>query len=525
MKTKDAIKISFLLSLPILFFVFHHYFIHSASLSPTGITNNENTLYLSYAHQYLDNKENFVTYSNPFDGNPNSPSIYFQPVNLLFAFLVKLGIDPGLYFTLFGILMAFACIYTGVKLLHHLLPKTKNINLIALLFTWGGGITAITGLLVSFLFASYSTPQWTDGIYIADPANGWWGLNWGRSLFLPLEAYYHFLFLISILFILKEKWVATLCTSLFLSISHPFTGIELLVILNGWLFIEKLIFRNRKIPFWFWIGIFIITLFHIWYYLIYLNKFPEHKLLFSQYTLEWTYSLFIAIPAYCIVAFFAIANLKLNNSIAKAFDSSHQRLFFGWAVIAFLLSKHEWFIKPMQPIHFTRGYIWAGLFLFSLPSILYYINYFQKQKSLKWVFYISIFIFLSDNLFWTSNLLRGKNDVEWEGHITKETKQVLRFLSKTSTPNDLIIGNANLVNYLANVYSKANSWVSHPFNTPEIEKRNAEMGQYFQTGVKPKEWQNRHLLLLLNKKDSLKILPSLETQKKFKNSTYVIFTP
>ena len=89
----------------------------------------------------------------------------------------------------------------------------------------------------------------------------------------------------------------------------------------------------------------------------------------------------------------------------------------------------------------------------------------------------------------------------------------------------MIIGNANLVNYLANVYSKANSWVSHPFNTPEIEKRNAEMGQYFQTGVKPKEWQNRHLLLLLNKKDSLKILPSLETQKKFENSTYVIFTP
>ncbi len=514
-----------MLTLPILIFVFHHYFIHSANLSPTGITNDENTLYLSYAHQYLDNNKNFVTYSNPFDGNPNSPAIYFQPVNLLFSLLVKLGIDPGLYFTFFGILMAFLCIYTGVKLLHLLLPKTKNINLIALLFTWGGGITAISGLLASYVYVSNSTLQWTDGIYIADPANGWWGLNWGRNLFMPLEAYYHFLFLICVLFTLKEKWVATLCTSLFLSISHPFTGIELLVILNGWLLIEKLIYRNSRIPFWFWTGIFIVTLFHIWYYLIYLNGFPEHKLLFNQYTLGWTYSLFIAIPAYSIVSFLAIANLSLNKPILKAFNFTQQRLFFSWAILAFLLSKHEWFIKPIQPIHFTRGYIWAGLFLFSLPAIINFISYFQKNRSLKWIFYISIFIFLSDNLLWTSNLLRGKNNVEWEGHITIETKQVLTFLSKNSTPNDLIIGNAKLVNYLANVYSKANSWVSHPYNTPEIEKRNLKMEHYFQTGEKPSEWQNRNLVLLLNKKDSLKILPSLEKRKIFENNSYVIFIP
>ena len=94
--------------------------------------------------------------------------------------------------------------------------------------------------------------------------------------------------------------------SLFLSVSHPFTGIEYLLIMNGWLFFEKLLFKNKNIPYWFWAGILVVTAFHLWYYLIYLNSFPEHRQLFSQYSAGWTYSLLIVIPAYCLVAFLSL---------------------------------------------------------------------------------------------------------------------------------------------------------------------------------------------------------------------------
>lgn len=523
MSSRKIIGLSLLLALPVIFFVAQQYFVHAKNLQPTGLTNEENVLYMSYAHQYLDQDQFSLTYSNPFDGDPQSPKIYFQPVTIVFAGLVKLGMDPGLCFSLFGLIMAVLCIYVGIKILKLLLPDYKKMSLIPLLFTWGGGLTAIAGLAATTILPGHH-PQWLDGIYRADPANGWWGLNWGRNLFLPLEAYYHFLFLLNIYFILQQKWIASIIAAFFLSISHPFTGIEFLLIINGWLLIEKLFYKKTRIPNWYWVSILAITLFHVWYYLFYLNSFPEHRQIFSQYRIGWTYSLLIAIPAYCIVAALSFLNIYLNRKGKKFLSIDHQRLFLCWAVIAFLLSKHEWFIKPIQPIHFTRGYVWAGLFLFSLPALTWLINYLQAKK-LTWVLYLFIATFLSDNILWTANLLRGKNNIEWEGHISKDTKEVLDFMKANVSSKDLVVGNASLVNYLANVYTSANAWVSHPYNTPNRDQRILQAVNYFETGVKPAEWKDRRILILLNKqKEMPHIIPSLQSIKLFENSSYVIFT-
>ena len=526
MSRRKSILLAILLSLPVILFILHHYLYHSSNLKPTGFTVNENVLYMSYAHQYLDQESNSIFYSNPFDGNPSSAKIYFQPVNFLFAAAMKAGIDPGFAFSIFGLLMVILCIYTGIKIIQHLLPDHKKQTLIATLFTWGGGLTAIAGLAGSVLLAGHNYPEWQDGIHLADPANGWWGLNWGRILFIPLEAYYHFLFLLIIYLVLKQKWLAAVFASFFLSISHPFTGIELLLIMNGWLFFEKIICKNKNIPFLFWVGILGITAFHLWYYMIYLNNFPEHRQLFSQYSAGWTYSLLIAIPAYFLVASLSFFSAYINRPLKRFLTIPHQRLFLCWALISFLLSKHEWFIKPMQPIHFTRGYTWAALFLLSIPGIIWLINYFQINKKRKWILTGIIMLFLSDNLLWTTNILRKKETVEWEGHITKDTQEVLGFLNKTSTPNDLLTGNADLINYMANVYSSANSWVSHPFNTPKIAERSSAMQNFLQTGIALTEWKSRRVLIVLNKKsEPLIIHSSLQTKKIFENSSYVIFTP
>jgi hypothetical protein len=230
---------------------------------------------------------------------------------------MKSGADPGSTFTIFGLLMAFLCILLGIKILQLLLPDYKNQSFIVTLFTWGGGLTALAGLLGSSFLHGYQTGHWIDGIYQGDPANGWWGLNWGRTLFIPLEAYYHFLFLLNIYFILKQKWAAAAITAFFLSISHPFTGIEFLLIMNGWLLLEKIFYRNKNIPYWYWASILAVSIFHIWYYLVYLNSFPEHKQIFSQYSAGWTYSLFVAIPAYCLVAALSFLNAYINRPFKK----------------------------------------------------------------------------------------------------------------------------------------------------------------------------------------------------------------
>ncbi len=507
-------------------FLLHHYFNHSSDLKPTGFTVNENVLYMSYAQQYLDQDHFSLFYSNPFDGDPQSAKIYFQPVNFLFAALMKAGMDPGLCFSLFGLVMAILCIYLGIRIINHLLPDYKYKTLVAVLFTWGGGLTAITGILVSSFVPGQQTQSWLDSIYIADPANGWWGLNWGRILFIPLEAYYHFLFLLCVLLILKNKWVGAALAGLLLSASHPFTGMEYLFILWEWIAIEKSFFRNRNIPWWFVVVSALTLTLDIYYYLSYLPSFPEHNQIFNQYSVAWTYSFRVFIPAYAIVALITYLSVRTKKQLGKLLEFPHQRLFLTWAVVAFLLSKHEWFIKPMQPIHFTRGYTWAGLFLLSLPGLIWLIDSLSVKKVRKWILAGLLLLLLSDNLLWTANTLRDKKTGEWEGHITKETEEVFAYLKKNTSPNDLLTGNATLINYLVNVYAPANSWVSHPYNTPRRAERVIEMQNFLQTGVQPAEWNGRRILIIINKKRGpLSLHPSLQINKLFENGSYLIFTP
>ncbi len=525
MSRRKTLLLSLLLTIPVILFLIHHYTRHTADLQPTGFTADENVLYMSYAHQYLDQENFSFFYSNPFDGDPQSAKIYFQPVNFLFAPLLKLGVDPGFLFSLFGLVMAFGCIYFAVRIIQHLVPDSKYQVLIAILFTWGGGLTAVAGIGGTMITGTSLSP-WIDSIYLADPANGWWGMNWGRTLFIPLEAYYHFLFFLNIYLLLKQKWAAAIFTAAFLSLSHPFTGIEFLLITIGWLLLEKIIFRNKKIPYWFVAAILAITFFHIWYYLIYLPGFPEHRQLFSQYSAGWTYSFRVFIPAYSIVFILSAITFYINWPISKFLSLPHQRLFLCWAIIAFLLSKHEWFIKPMQPIHFTRGYIWAGLFLLGLPGLVWFIDYCNKKATRKILLLCFIIIFLADNILWICNILRQKNNTEWESHITKDTKEVFNFLHEKTKSNDLLMGNAPLINYMANVYSSANSWVSHPYNTPNRTERLDSMNNFLATGIRPVAWGERRLIVVLNKKNEMFAThSSVKTHKLFENETYIIFTP
>ena len=526
MSRKKSILLSILLSLPVILFLLHHYFYHSPDLKPTGFTVNENVLYMSYAHQYQDQDNFSLFYSNPFDGDPASPKIYFQPVNFLFVAATKAGMDPGLCFSLFGLLMAFCCVWLGLSILQHLFPSNKYPVLTAVLFTWGGGLTAITGIVVTFFSSGKISGSWMNTIYIADPANGWWGLNWGRILFIPLEAYYHFLFLLCIYLLLKKKWAGASIAGLFLAASHPFTGMEYLIILWEWIAIEKSFYKNKTIPWWFiFISAIIITL-DIYYYMSYLPSFPEHNLIFNQYSEAWTYSFRVFIPAYIIVALISYLALKAQGNFKRFLAFPHQRLFLTWAIIAFLLSKHEWFIKPMQPIHFTRGYVWAGLFLLSLPGLFWIADNFTQTRLRKWLFAGFVLIFLSDNILWVTNILKDKSTTEWEGYLTKDTRQVFTYLKEHSYPNDLLVGNADLINYMANVYSSANSWVSHPYNTPNISLRTQIMYAYLQTGVLPAAWANRRIIIVLNKNaKGGNIHPSLTTNKILENGSYTIFIP
>ena len=136
-------------------------------------------------------------------------------------------------------------------------------------------------------------------------------------------------------------------------------------------------------------------------------------------------------------------------------------------------------------------------------------------------------LLLNDNILWTINLLRKKEKTEWEGHLSQPTREMLQYLSANSSPADLLIGNATLVNYLANVYSPANAWISHPYNTPDIPNRQLLMDQFLAEGRMPEEWKGRKVLLIIdrNAEKPAAILPALKKNILFENTRYQVFTP
>jgi len=382
----------------------------------------------------------------------------------------------------------------AIAIYDHLYPNSRNRKLFISFFCWGGGLLALAGVPIALL-KHMGDLDFLDRIFFIDPGWGAWGLNFGRGHFNSTEGYYHFLFLAGILCILKKRWNLSLIVALVLSLSHPFTGIEYLGIVTGWAFIEKLIVRNKSIPWSFTIGVSLISLFHIFYYLVYLNQFPEHRSVSEQFTLNWRLRFFSMIPAYCIVGSLAIASLLKSGK--GFFNQASTRLFFCWFIIALFLANHELFLKAVQPLHFTRGYVWTSLFLLGLPA-LHHLFQNKKLKNHKLILIIFSCLLFSDNFLWIVNNVRFTATTPSAGYLTAEQKTILTIIEKNSDNQTLLIGSDDIP-YLCTVYTKAYPWISHPYTTPFVEKKRAAYNSFMQNNVIDPSWKNRKIIFIFRK--------------------------
>jgi hypothetical protein len=488
------------LSLPMVAFFVCHYLNHSGDLTATGFIQYDNVSYMAYARQYLDADHFSLFYSNPLSDSDASPAIYFHPQTLLLALFLKLGLPPGLALCLFVWMFTVISFRLVICLYDLLQPHGRYRFLSILFFSWGGGLLVMSGAVAQF-FLPKGDLDFLDRAFALDPGWGWWGLSFGRSLFFSMEAFYHALFVAAIVGIIKQKWLWALGLALLLSLSHPFTGIEFLCIAAAWVFTEKILFRNKKMPGYFAAGIIFLAAGHAWYYLVYLNGFPEHRIVSEQYALNWRYRFYNFIPAYAIVAFLAGLAIRISPSVKQFLANSQTRLFGCWALVAFALANHEMFMKPMQPLHFTRGYVWTGLFLLGLPALQWCYDFLAKKQWGKKALIIASVVFLSDNALWVFNYCRFTIKDASATHITAPQQALLNWLGKNTTNKTLIIGKEEDMNYLATVYSPAYSWYSHPFTTPSYaQKKQSLLEGYAQKGIVPLAWRNRPVLFVVQKK-------------------------
>jgi hypothetical protein len=347
---------------------------------------------------------------------------------------------------------------------------------------WGGGIL----ILLGYYYMRKNNDDnfyclFNKGILILDPGDGWWGLNLGRALMHPMEAYYHSLFFASIYYILKQQWKTTLILSAILSLSHPFTGIEYLLIIATWFAAEYFWLQKKTIPLYFGIGIATLLICHLYYYLIHLNKYPQHKTIFTDFSLNWGYDMQNFVPAYLLVFLLAAYSFKNFAKAKQFFANTHNRLFIIWAIVAFALANHEFALaRPMQPIHFTRGYIWSALFLLAIPAInnlLQYI-YHSPQKILSTTLAtIFISLMLLDNISWFY-LQTQPYEINYNQlNNTIPEQQLYQYLN--TLPQGLVLSDSKKINFLTSLYTNKTTYLGHDHNTPYFSTKRQTALNYF----------------------------------------------
>jgi len=458
------------LSLPIILFYGVHFFYHDANHKPSGLIQWENALYMHSAKEYKTGNA-VIFYQYPLDDDPQSPKIFFQPQQFILGYLWKyFPLEPGIIISIFGLIFTLFTIRVSIEIISNTLPEKKHLVLTSFLFTWGGGILSLCGIVLHFVYFK-NTGNLSDHIFFLDPGNGWWCLNFGRALVYPLEAYYHFLFMLIILSAMQKKFVRVALLIIVLTLSHPYSSTEILLIIASWAFIEFFYLKSKEIKMKDLALISAALIFHLLYYCVLLQQYPVSAVISQQVALNWSYKAWHFIPAYFIVwvlGFWAVKNVAL---LQKHFSSPINRLFFCFGFFAFLLSIHGFAIKPIQPLHYTRGYVYAGFFLFAIPVIIGILNYVQEKKStlFKVATFTFILIFLSDNISWFY-LNSSKNGT---GVLfTKNQQELIHFFSKKNEKGWIISTEKNeKTTSFLQLYSLYKGWIPHPILTFNIASK------------------------------------------------------
>lgn len=469
--------IAAVLSLPVLSLYAFHFLNAPAGLGPTGFIQYDQPYYMANAREVLD-AGNGLTYGNPFSADYQTAQIYFQPLALLLATVLRLtGADPGAIYVGFGLIALLGCLRVMIALYRALFPLNDLADHLGLLiFTWGGGLLFLAGLARKLLAGSLD-------LFFYDPDQGWWFLNLGRNLIFPTEAFYHLLFLGTILLIVRQRWWAALAAAAILCASHPFTGIELLGIALGWSLLERFVLGNRTIPALFYCALAAMLAVHAGYYLVYLNRDPEHLSLFAQWrTLTAVLPFVSAMLAYGPVALLALWSVRRTDLARAVFDVPHNRLLAVWFAGAFALANNDLLIEPIQPLHFTRGYVWTPLFLLAAPLIVTILRRAIQPRSPSGLAVATAIcgFFLLDNFAWITLNSRAPLG----NYASADQRALFRWLSAEPNRGTLVLANPELA-YAATVYSPVRGWITHDYNTPFAPQRREELAAYRASGRLP----------------------------------------
>lgn len=496
--------LSLVLVLPALFPYFSHYrYAWAHGLIPTGFLIRDMPYYMSNARAHFAGGYFHLFYALPFSPNDDSPQIYFQPHVLLLGLIWRFSnLEIDTVFLIFSAVAAVVCARVAVALYEFLVGLDTKAKRIALpLFFWGGGVIVLAGLGKLLVVGAGADPMELERLFDFDPFRGWWFLDFGRNLLFGTEAYYHALFFGAVLLAMQRRYIASALAALVLSSSHPFTGIELLGVLSAWIAVERVILRSRVIPTRFMAAIGLTLLLHLAYYLWFLPSIsPEHASVAQAWESAFILSWRGLVAGHILVFALAVWTVHTDARWRAYFASPSARLLTTWFIVALAMANHDLFLSPVQPLHFTRGYIWTPLFFMGAPSLVGLIDYLLKKRLLGMIAIGGVAcIMLLDNALWLSTM-KWRPDVVTDGVMISPPRwEVLEELRKPQYEGALVLSRDLDLGYLVTAYTPLRSWYSHWANTPYRDERKEELAALFNSGSYLDAWRRRKIVVVLKK--------------------------
>jgi len=520
---------------------------------PTGFIHYDMAGYMAAAREHFDAGRFALTYGNPYSPSPDTPRIYFQPMTLLLAAAWRLtGEDPGAVFVLFGLVAGLVAVRLAIAVFEDLVGLDSAAKKLALVcFVWGGGLLAASGA-VSGLCTGGPVGA---SLWRFDPNEGWWFLNLGRNLVYPTEALYHALALGCLLALVRGRFVVAVVLLAVLSASHPFTGIQVIAIVLGWMVLEKLLAWRQAarlsldqeshrraacgyeagVPPWAVAATLLLGAAHVGYYLVYLPSFEEHAALVEQWKLAAVLKPENMLPAYALVAGLVVWRCRRWAFCREVFLDPRNRLLGAWFVVSFLLANHEWFLPAHQPLHFTRGYLWMPLFLLGAPALVALLGAkspptasagpeergeqdgvaggLARRNTRKneegpsvsragLLPVLLVAVLLADNAAWFAMHCARPTGM----YLLKDERTLLTWIARDAPADTLLLSDPPTLAYLATVYTPHRVWYSHWANTPHAEQRKDDLRRFLETGAVPEGWQGRGVLIISSERGKLHAL-------------------
>ncbi len=455
-----------LATIPFLSLYLAHYL---APRGPTGFIQKDQPYYCANGREVFERGNGFA-HPNPYDPAPDAPTIYFHWITWLLGFGVKkLALDPGVAYVAVGVLGGLACSWFTLRLVEAVLPDRRLSVPLFFLAMWGGGIACITRVAVNLL---EGLPVGED-LLDFDPAHGWWFQCWGRNLLFAPEAVYHALVAFVWLALVRDRRWSAVAGTVLLAATHPFSGLQVLLMVLAWF--SLLAFQERSgraaLP---WLVIAATLGLFLWYYMVFLESFPHHRELRHVWIIDWT----ISVPT-LLLAIGPVGCLAVKRVSQDGTRDRRVWLFGTCFLVSFALAKHDWFVKPVQPLHFTRGYLWLPLYLIALPWIQrFLVARLARGVRFSSVLALSVFgvIALSDNTVFLVENWQSSEAAE-PLHLSPHEREMLRWVDRQGLDGVLLCSHPDL-SYLSGTYTSARPYLGHIYNTPRYLERRSQTAEW-----------------------------------------------